>query len=630
MFSFRSCSPVTPLSLDHLPDSLADTLHPRHFFVAPPLELAWEPARVETLRWELFRGQLLEPAHTRQERTFTSWNVHVVDGGQRSSEPLLSLKWDQQRGEVHVVRGLLCQVWEGYDSGGGVFLSREARRWVRERVGTVALTDFSTWEELQDELAGRVFLAVVGVSRLPLTSIEAPLPGFVLGQLGYCFCERGPGLDQPAASVREWWARLPWAQLSWHEQGRALELAVRATPPEEAASWECLEPWLAGWQEAGHSRDGFPALLRAMVNAVSLSPWTEFVARLLHLCRGAVARGWLQDDEYLDFLAHLLRQTSRHLTAYDLITFHHRGANYPDALLLDLVLKEYLEYATRQPTAFLTPGEQQIRLRRRALRQAFFLRRLYEGHPVPDAPTSPGENRRVLPPPHIRVPEEQILHPGKRRRRLYEGDPLELSTATQPILKRSLLDLEHPAELRELGMALCIDRPFSFGKFPGEADLTPLLSYEAFSRSIAARRLRQLARWFPDLTDFWTAREEQLRQLAVRGLSVTEVAAGPPRVVSLADTLRAAEDFVLLRTTPRIAQEVLSRLGLHRQVPDRTDVLIIRGSPTPEGQPTVLILDSDFRPWRELRLRLERGYRNRGGVEWPADGVEVVSVGGAK
>ena len=55
----------------------------------------------------------------------------------------------------------------------------------------------------------------------------------------------------------------------------------------------------------------------------------------------------------MDFLGWLLRQLGRHLTAYDLVVFHHRGANYPDALVLDAVLKAYLIRIERRPELFL-------------------------------------------------------------------------------------------------------------------------------------------------------------------------------------------------------------------------------------------------------------------------------------
>ena len=59
----------------------------------------------------------------------------------------------------------------------------------------------------------------------------------------------------------------------------------------------------------------------------------------------------------MDFLGWLLRQIGRHLTAYDLVTFHHRGANYPDALVLDAVLKAYLARIEREPELFLDGGD---------------------------------------------------------------------------------------------------------------------------------------------------------------------------------------------------------------------------------------------------------------------------------
>ena len=76
------------------------------------------------------------------------------------------------------------------------------------------------------------------------------------------------------------------------------------------------------------------------------------------------------------------------------------------------------------------------RLRRRALRQAWLIRRRYEGWPVPDLPTSPGENNRVLPPSHPRVPEEQILQPSRRTRRLYADDPLPSHLGRKPAPRR--------------------------------------------------------------------------------------------------------------------------------------------------------------------------------------------------
>src|SRR5262249_25790696 len=150
--------------------------------------------------------------------------------------------------------------------------------------------------------------------------------------------------------------------------------------------------------------------------------------KVLAVLRALDESSRLTAEHLTDFLGHLLRQLSRHLTAYDLVTFHHAGANYPDALVLDAILKDYLARIERQPDLFLSAGAdaegEGLRKRlRRALRQAVLLRRRYEGHLVPDTPTSPGENMRILPPPHVRVPEEQIYYPHRRTRRLYDGDP---------------------------------------------------------------------------------------------------------------------------------------------------------------------------------------------------------------
>ncbi len=175
-------------------------------------------------------------------------------------------------------------------------------------------------------------------------------------------------------------------------------------------------------------------------------------------------------QEEVDIWARLLCQLTRHLAAYDLISFHFRGANYPDALLLDAVLKRYCHLIERQPLLFQgnAPDIQDKgpRARRRTLRQACLTRRFYEGHPVPDEPTSPGENNRVLPPPFQRVPERQLLNILRREKRLYAAEPLPdlLTATTRNVLATSILDLADPGEWRELGTALFIERPSAAAK----------------------------------------------------------------------------------------------------------------------------------------------------------------------
>src|SRR5579862_917636 len=150
--------------LQEIREAIADVLHPSHFFVAPPLQLTWEHLPADDTPWEIHRGQLVPSHLARETRKFETWNVFLFQDGQRSGEPLLSLKLDTERGQIHVVRGLLCWTWEGYHAGDNVYLSREVQRWVRELVGTLELDDQT--QDIRDELAKWVFGAVVGLSRL--------------------------------------------------------------------------------------------------------------------------------------------------------------------------------------------------------------------------------------------------------------------------------------------------------------------------------------------------------------------------------------------------------------------------------------------------------------------------------
>jgi len=284
------------------------------------------------------------------------------------------------------------------------------------------------------------------------------------------------------------------------------------------------------------------------------------------------------------------------------------------------------------------PGSKRKRLRRRALRQAWFLRRRYEGHLVPDAPTSPGENARVLPPPYVRVPEEQILDPSKRTRRLFDGDPLpkHLGAKGREILSEALGDLRFAEELRELGMALFLDRPLSGGKAPLEPDQTLLFSYEAFSRSIAERRLASLATEAGSLAvpvnvEGWM---QPLHTLRVEGIPLHAVAGqSRPGSVSLADARKVAGDFVFVRTTRQTVEDFLRvfdfstlqrRYSLDFLAPGRPVLILREFSRRSEGNPMLAVYDEQIRKRLELAIPLAGGYVNRGGVEFPAVGLAVV------
>lgn len=631
-----SLAGATRLPIDDVRNAVAEAVQPGHFFIAPPLALVWEHVAREEIPWELFHGRLLERTQTREQHTFESWNVFLTEDGQRSAEPLLSVKLDGEACRVYVVRAIHCYAWEGYDAGDNVFLSRETKKWVRELTGQIDINCFADVEAFHDEIICLLFHAVVGTSRLPLISVESPLPHFTLGRLAYFHQPALPReqAGQPLRSPRDLAASSQGVPFNDLERAKLLETLLRATP---ADVW----PGLSLRSPGGMSGASLLAVLRRLFDEVALSPHTGFIDSALRFLHVLEADGLLTTADVVDFVSYLLRHIARHLTAYDLVTFHHQGANYPDALLLDAALKDYLERIERAPDLFMTiegDDSQAVarkRMRRRAMRQGWLLRRFYEGLPVPDAPTSPGENARVLPPPYARVPEEQIVNREKRTKRLFDADPLPryLGERGREVLEASLRDLIQPAELRELGLALFLDRPFGIGKPPTEPDQTLLVSYEAVSRAIAQRRIRYLA----DDPALLTSEERDVflgrtRELPLRGVPLP-LTKGPARpvAVSLDDARKVAPDFVFLRTTRRSLAEVRGVFDfseIERRVAPSLFAsgrrwLLIRD----EGARWLALYDADGHKEMQLRVRDDQGYVHRGGYEYPAAGLEAHIVG---
>jgi hypothetical protein len=324
----------------------------------------------------------------------------------------------------------------------------------------------------------------------------------------------------------------------------------------------------------------------------------------------------------------------RHLTAFDLVTFHNQGANYPDALALDTLLATYLSCIAKHPELF---GDQDKvddsrtarnhRFRRRALRQACLVRKQYEGLRVPDEPTSPGENLRVLPAGMSHVPDEQLSQPSQRRRELYAGRPLEslLDEVTTAVLRRSMKDLSHDTELRELGMALFLDRPLGALLPPGHVDRTTLLSYEAFSRRIAHQRLEQLTAWEPtsDAAAFDELRD-RLLHLQVSGIPARTLSGvRRPGVVSLEDARLVSDDFLILRTTRRSIDRLWIRYDLQllaavapdvtRWLTEDPHVLLIRQPADAQESQTsgVALHESATRPEHVVLVAYDRNLRPR-------------------
>src|SRR6516165_4079717 len=175
-----------PLPLDEIRAVIADAVAPRHFFIGDGLELEWEHASAENIPWEIYKGRLLDASQTRERHTFEAWNIYCIDEFGRSTEPLLSVKLDAETGEIHVVRAILCYAWEAYEASENVIESRETTKWVRELVWTTRpvvsyygreLNRGETLQFFHFDLVRSLLRAVIGASRLPLTSVEAPLPG---------------------------------------------------------------------------------------------------------------------------------------------------------------------------------------------------------------------------------------------------------------------------------------------------------------------------------------------------------------------------------------------------------------------------------------------------------------------
>jgi hypothetical protein len=639
----RSSQPQSPaegLGLETIRAVITDVLLPGHFYTGPDMVLRWHPVVREEVPWEIFHGRLLDSTQTRLRQIFEIWKIYQVLPNGPAPQPVLAIYLDAAAHVLYVTRSLECYAWEGYHAGENVYLSHEVHKWVRELVGSIDAHRFPDVDALRDELICLLFHAVVGASRLPLTSVESPLPAFSLGQLAYCYRARFNREGASTAPMRTAGEMLREAfqeGLAWREQVKLLETVLRTVPVDGVR--DAAAGLAERWRAVGKPLEDIPALLRSLFDEVTLSPYTDFVDKVLEFLSWLAAAGWLGADGYIDFVSYLLRHLGRHLTAYDLVHFHHRGANYPDLLLLDAILRRYCDQVDCLFDHFHTapadegPDRDRKRIRRRAFRQAWLLRRRYEGHPVPDAPTSPGENARVLPPPFVRIPEEQITDPTRRPKRLFDADPLPSPVVGRPgeIMRQAIMDLWHPAELRELGMALYLDRPLGVFKYPGEPDQTPLLSYEAFSRSIALARLHDLRTvlgLIPNAADF-AALEQQLRDLVVIGRGV-ELERGPsrPGSVSLADAARAAPDFIFLRTTRKSVRDFVSLIdwsGLAERTPldylmGTQPVLIMRGPVTGSLQ----VFDAGLRLRLELRINTRRGYDMRGGSEYPAAGMEAV------
>src|SRR5262245_53457516 len=90
----------------------AGVLQPGPCFIRAGMDLLWERRPHEEIAWEIWRGRLVPPRYARQRKKFTTWNIYHVESGCRSAEPILSLKLDTSERQLHVIRSILCHVWE--------------------------------------------------------------------------------------------------------------------------------------------------------------------------------------------------------------------------------------------------------------------------------------------------------------------------------------------------------------------------------------------------------------------------------------------------------------------------------------------------------------------------------------
>ena len=161
---------------DALIAAITQLWRPGNFYVGNGLRCAWQFETTQDLPWELFRGRLLDSSRA-PVRRFLAWNLLPVEDGQIGANALISVLLDEAGREIHVTRGYLIYA---HDVDGSLE-THEVQRWMRELVGTLTLTDYHDFAEtsqLNHDLMCLIEQAVVGTSRLPISSVEAPLVAF--------------------------------------------------------------------------------------------------------------------------------------------------------------------------------------------------------------------------------------------------------------------------------------------------------------------------------------------------------------------------------------------------------------------------------------------------------------------
>ncbi len=574
---------------EHVKQAAEASLVPGAFFAPEPRAIRFSFVPSLCWRWEIISGRLLDPALTRNEAEFAAWHVHQADDA-GEFQPRLSILYQAEENRLYVVRHIQVYGHEAYESAPHVIETRAVRKWTRELAGwvDVARGDAAISE---DQIAAGcrrlLFQAVCGASRLPVASHESQLPAFAVGELGYwpslaaaISANRAEQRNLPDIPLRQPEQLLKLAlrpELPRLERAKLLEAALRATPTDRVVA--LAELWHEPGQAHANGESNLVSVVTRLFNHLGLTPYIPIETRLaLFLNRlmqhhEAQAEDSAQRSELIDLVALLLLQLARHLAAFDLRLFHNFGADYPDLLLLDALLRVYDSWLERLPEMVFPSAvnppqassagceDRQQAQRRLAWLLASLLRKEHEGLRVPEAPTSPGENQRVLPAPLIHVDDAEIMEPRLRSKRLFADDAWEVprSEGHKELLAAAAGDLQTAAGQRLLGEALFLDRPLGALRAPDMVDDTPLLSYVAFSRSLAQARLRKMHQFHWLDKDTFQNLKAAIADLPIGGIAASELP-GQPRlgVVSLEDARLNLPDFVFLRTTRSSLQALLA------------------------------------------------------------------------
>src|SRR5262245_39124802 len=97
-----------------LEELLNDIFQPCHFYVA--CGGTWVTQTSVDLPWETYQERLVDPRHARERRAFRAWGLFAEEERHNASWPIVGIKWDLERRELHVVRALLSHVWESHDA----------------------------------------------------------------------------------------------------------------------------------------------------------------------------------------------------------------------------------------------------------------------------------------------------------------------------------------------------------------------------------------------------------------------------------------------------------------------------------------------------------------------------------